>query len=55
VVYGGSAETHGRDARLSRLVFFGPHGEVCFVELKRRGSGRLSEAHEIAVHLWRSP
>jgi hypothetical protein len=25
------------------LVFFGPHGEVCFIELKA-GRGRLSEA-----------
>jgi len=33
------------------LMFLGPHGEVCFVELKAR-SGRLSEAQsEIASHL----
>lgn len=34
------------------LVFFGPSGQVRFVELKRRGSGRLSPAQRaIATHL----
>jgi hypothetical protein len=33
------------------LVFFGPHGQVCFVELKAK-DGRLSELQaEVASHL----
>ena len=33
------------------LAFFGPHGEVCFIELKA-GRGRLSESQQaIKVHL----
>jgi hypothetical protein len=33
------------------LQFFGPHGQVCFVELKAKG-GRLSEAQAaVASHL----
>ena len=33
------------------LMFLGPHGEVCFVELKARG-GRLGEAQPgMAAHL----
>ncbi len=33
------------------LVFFGPHGEVCFIELKAR-RGRLSEPQaDVASHL----
>jgi hypothetical protein len=40
-----------RSAGFPDLMFLGPHGEVCFVELKARG-GRLGEAQAaIAAHL----
>ena len=41
----------GVTAGFPDLVFFGPHGEVCFIELKA-GRGRLSESQQaIKRHL----
>jgi hypothetical protein len=39
----GAVVKDGRRVWISRLDIFGPHGEVCAVELKAKG-GRLSEA-----------
>ena len=47
----GQAEANGVTAGFPDLVFFGPHGEVCFIELKA-GRGRLSESQQaIKRHL----
>jgi hypothetical protein len=51
VVTAARLKRMGVTAGFPDLVFFGPNGQVCFIELKARG-GRLSEAQAaVASHL----